>query len=67
MNQFVSIILMAIFYSCSPAVPRNDALISFINDKHDFGNLSFKKEAEYCFQFTNPGKTPIVIFDVKTS
>jgi hypothetical protein len=67
MNQYVSILIMAIFYSCSPAVTRNDASIGFSNEKHDFGTIPYKKEATYSFEFSNPGKTPLIINNVKTS
>ena len=59
--------LTLLLLSCSHTVIKNDALIHFESKKHDFGKLSLKKEAQISFQFTNPGNTPLVIFDVKTS
>lgn len=59
--------LAYLFFSCTNSVMKKDALIHFENDDYNFSTLSYKKEAEHNFQFTNPGKTPLVIFEVKTS
>jgi len=48
-------------------VVRNDATIRFTDKKHDFGKIPLKKEATYSFEFLNTGKSPVVIYDVKTS
>jgi hypothetical protein len=67
MKLFPTVILALVILSCSHGIIKNDALIHFENKEHDFGKLSLKKEAQITFQFTNPGNTPLVIFDVKTS
>jgi hypothetical protein len=67
MKLFPTVILALVILSCSHGIIKNDALIHFENKEHDFGKLSLKKEAQTSFQFTNPGNTPLVIFDVKTS
>jgi len=67
MNKLFSSLLLFLLCSCLSTVPQNDAAISFSKEKHDFGTIPYKKEATYSFEFTNPGKTPLVIHDVKTS
>lgn len=61
---------MAILFfisACSNEVIHNDATISFVQEQHDFGILPYKKETIYYFEFSNIGKTPLLVFDVKTS
>lgn len=53
--------------NCSFSIGRNDATISFSDNIHNFGSLPFEKESDFSFKFSNPGETPLVIFDVKTS
>jgi hypothetical protein len=60
-------ILLVVIASCSSSVTNNDAHIHFENEHHNFSALSYKHGAEYAFQFSNPGNTPLIIFDVKTS
>ena len=67
MNKLIASLVLFLFFACSPAVPRNDALVAFRKEKHDFGAIPYKKEAIYSFEFTNPGKTPLIISEVKTS
>ncbi|MFA5327370.1 MAG: DUF1573 domain-containing protein [Prolixibacteraceae bacterium] len=67
MNKQITILILFLFVACSPAVPRNDASLSFSNNKHDFGTISLKNEATFSFEFINHGKTPLVINEVKTS
>jgi hypothetical protein len=56
-----------LFYACSSNISNNDALIQFDETENIFGKLAYKKEAGYIFEFTNPGKTPLVILNVETS
>ncbi len=68
MKLFITLFLATTMSACSVSAPTNkDASISFTELAHDFGELPYKKEAEYVFEFSNPGKTPLVIFEVKTS
>ncbi len=53
--------------SCSTPVTRNDAVIRFNRQEHDFGAITLKEEVYYGFEFSNPGKTPLVISNIKTS
>lgn len=68
MKVLITIVLATIMFACSLSVSTNtDASISFTELTHDFGILTYKKEAECVFEFSNPGKTPLVIYEVKTS
>lgn len=67
MNKHLSVLILLFMCACSATVSRNDASISFSEDKHDFGTIPYKKEAVYSFEFTNSGKTMLLINDVKTS
>ena len=67
MNKLIAVLMLIILSACSPVVIQNDASISFAEEKHDFGTIPCKKEATYSFEFTNEGKTPLIISDVKTS
>ncbi len=60
-------IILFFFFSCSNTVFNDNASISFNNMEHDFGTLEQKQKAEYAFEFSNPGKTPLVIQNVETS
>lgn len=53
--------------ACSSPVTRNDAVIRFKGQEYDFGIISLKEEVYYGFEFSNPGKTPLIISNVKTS
>ena len=67
MKRFALFLLAIILLSCGSTPPQNNASIHFEILEHNFGTLPYKVEAEYSFQFTNPGKNPLVILDVKTS
>lgn len=66
MKQLVLNFLLFLF-SCSSPITQNDAIIRFNGQKYDFGTIPLKKEVQYGFEFSNPGKTPLVINNVKTS
>lgn len=67
MNKLYTVLTLVILCACSGNVTRNYASISFSNEKYDFGTIPFKKEATCSFEFTNSGKTALIINDVKTS
>lgn len=67
MNKFYPIALFILLGACATAVTRNDASIGFATTKHDFGKIPFKKEVACTFEFSNTGKSALVIYDVKTS
>jgi hypothetical protein len=67
MKLIVTTLIAIVIISCSSTTPQNNASISFNKMEHDFGTIPYKKEAIYLFEFTNPGKTPLVINDVKSS
>lgn len=41
--------------------------IKFKSEKHDFGKIAEGTQATYSFEFTNTGKTPVVISNVQPS
>ena len=53
--------------NCSSPPLFQEAVIQFSKIEHDFGLLSVKEEAACSFHFSNPGKVPLVVSDVKTS
>jgi len=60
--------LMLIVCGCkNKATVRNDAVISFIETEYDFGTIEHKKPVSHRFEFSNAGKTPLIINDVMTS
>ncbi len=67
MERLILILLMVVLCTCSSTSIRNDATVWFAQNQHDFGHLPFEKEAEFSFEFSNPGETPLIIYDVKTS
>lgn len=67
MKSICFIIIVLIFSTCSSSIQRNDATISFIKQEHDFGSLVLKKQVGCTFEFSNPGKTVLLINNVKTS
>jgi hypothetical protein len=67
MKKQMLILIITLMCSCSGSFIRKDATIKFAENKHDFGKILLKNEAVYSFEFLNTGKSPLVIYDVKTS
>lgn len=67
MKYFTLIIFVITLFSCSFTPLQNNASLSFESLEHNFGVIPYKNEAEYNFKFSNSGKTPLIISDVKTS
>ncbi|MDP3642553.1 MAG: DUF1573 domain-containing protein [Bacteroidota bacterium] len=67
MNKHFTLLLLVFMCACKGTVSHNDASISFSNDKYDFGTIPYKKEATYSFEFSNSGKTMLIINNIKTS
>ena len=61
------LIFLLFIFSCSEPVIQNNATIAFTQTEHDFGTLEIKQPAVYNFEFSNTGKTPLVIQNVETS
>lgn len=64
------IALLATAISCSQATSDNKAATAAIEFKeleHDFGTIVQNSEAGYVFEFTNTGKSELVINNVQTS
>ena len=67
MKYYALVVTFVLMWACSDKVNSNNGSIGFSEEKHDFGKLPFKKEAMYSFEFSNTGKSMLVIYDVKTS
>ena len=67
MKKVLFLIIFLVLLSCSPTIPTNDASISFNSLEYNFGELLYKSKAGCKFEFTNSGKTPLLIYNVKTS
>ena len=67
MKNYMTWCFLFLLTACSTPAIRNDANIRFSEQEHDFGSLAQKKAVEYQFEFINPGETPLLISDVKTS
>ena len=61
------VLFFVLICACSTTVNNKDGSISFSEKKHDFGTIPFKKEASYSFGFSNNGKSPLIIQNVKTA
>ncbi|MFW6272383.1 MAG: DUF1573 domain-containing protein [bacterium] len=66
-NSIIFLFHCIFLCSCSSKVGNNNAFIRLNTCEHNFGTLQYKKETEHIFEFTNPGKTPLIITSVKTS
>lgn len=40
---------------------QNEASIVFKKQDYDFGAIPLKEEVQYSFEFSNPGKMPLVM------
>ena len=66
--RFICIALLGFFFcTCSSSIQQNDATISFSKQEHNFGSLKYKNPGDCIFEFKNPGKSALVIYNVKTS
>jgi len=61
-------VAIGILHSCSSTTVHNNAKIEFTRNEINLSEIKYKQENVVCsFQFTNLGKTPLIINDVKTS
>lgn len=63
----VLVVLLFGLTQCSPTSLSKNAQIKFEKYEHDFRELELNSKATYSFTFSNPGETPLVIQNVKTS
>jgi hypothetical protein len=61
------IFLMLLIFSCNSIPQNKTAQIHFKTREYKFGELKINAPAQTAFSFTNPGKTPLLILDVKTT
>jgi hypothetical protein len=67
MKRIIFYFSLLFLISCGHSTVKNDATIKFSKSEYDFKELDFKQDASCIFNFENPGQTPLVIRDVKTS
>lgn len=67
MSKLSPIFFLFLFCSCSSNMAPNNATINFNQTSNDFGTIQYKKETTCVFEFSNPGKTMLIINDVKSS
>ncbi|MCD6597205.1 MAG: DUF1573 domain-containing protein [Bacteroidales bacterium] len=61
------IIFLLLVHSCKTTTQNNNAQIRFEKTEYNFGELKQNSPAQTTFTFTNPGQTPLLILDVKTT
>ncbi len=59
--------MITLLSGCDTGSVKNDAKIEFKQTEHNFGELELNGDGNCTFSFSNPGKSPLVIQDVKTS
>jgi hypothetical protein len=64
---FSSTILIAQPVISSEQLNPNAPQLSFVKVEHDFGTIEQHSEAIAVFEFTNTGKQPLILTDVRTS
>lgn len=67
MNKLICILILFLLIACKNVAIRDNASLGFAENQYDFGTIPYKKETIYSFRFTNRGKTPLIINEVKTS
>ena len=68
MKKIFYIILVTLLISCAETnIQNKDAVIEFKEHEFNFKQLSFKEDAAYFFEFSNPGNSPLIIQNVNTT
>lgn len=63
-------LLMLVLVSCNQEEgkkKKGDAVITFAEDKFDYGEIPFKGDGDCEFMYRNTGKTPLVLTHVKST
>ena len=64
MKKFLGILALVVGFAFQS---NAQGAIKFKAEKHDFGKIVEGTQAPYSFEFTNTGKTPVVISNVQPS
>lgn len=64
MKKFLGILAVVVGFAFQS---NAQGAIKFKAEKHDFGKIVEGTQASYSFEFTNTGKTPVVISNVQPS
>lgn len=67
MNKQITVLILFLLIACTNEPIRNDASIKFAKKQFDFRTIPLKRVRACSFEFTNPGNTPLMVLDVKTS
>lgn len=70
MKKVCFLLLIAVGFSAGSAIGQqtdNGAKIEFEKEVHDYGIIEYGANGEYKFKFTNTGKSPLILADVKGS
>ena len=67
MIRFIYTLLLTGFFAFTANAQTGSALFKFEKTTHDFGDIPEGNPVTYEFKFTNTGKVPLVIAEVKAS
>ncbi|MFW5803968.1 MAG: DUF1573 domain-containing protein [bacterium] len=70
MNRIIRLPILLILIqhlSSGNCTISNNAILQFSNIEHNFNDLELNESANCTFKFSNPGNTPLVVNNVKTS
>ena len=67
MKKYILFFLILLYFGCSYMTNQNNGHIYFPEHEWDFHDLAYNQAVSCCFEFTNPGRDPLIIQNVKTS
>ena len=56
-----------LLWGCDTGSVKNDAKIEFKQTEHNYGELELNGDGSCSFHFSNNGKSPLIIHNIKTS
>jgi hypothetical protein len=64
---FSTILLIAVAFNAIAQTADSTLVIKFENTVHDYGTIEQGSDGSYEFKFTNEGKTPLILSNVRSS
>jgi hypothetical protein len=64
---FSAILLIAVFLNGKAQTADSTLVINFESTVHDYGTIDQGSDGTYEFKFTNDGKTPLILSNVRSS
>jgi hypothetical protein len=64
---FSTILLIAVAFNAKAQTADSMLVIKFENTVHDYGTIEQGSDGSYEFKFTNEGKTPLILSNVRSS